>query len=201
MQLTLERLKAKARGFLSTTGAPKLEPLVQSITVGRMSILVVLVGAVWILLAAWISPQFGSKVIASTSKRNRPAKRKSDTTASAAKTYDELPTTIRWLERSGVPYLGSASIAAGSHEPIAAPKQNHSNTLAISTEQKDSLRELVDRPLPTRHAALILRNIAEGSLVLWIGLLTARMMFDSVWRELLFYAPLSAISKMIVGVS
>jgi hypothetical protein len=51
------------------------------------------------------------------------------------------------------------------------------------------------------RAAWILRNIAEGSLVLWIGLLTARMMFDSVWRELLFYAPLAAISKMIIGVS
>ena len=51
-----------------------------------------------------------------------------------------------------------------------------------------------------RMAMWFLRNVGEGSLVLWIGLFAARLVFDASWRELVSVAPLAAISKMIIGI-
>jgi hypothetical protein len=50
------------------------------------------------------------------------------------------------------------------------------------------------------HSIWLLKSISEGSLVLWIGLFAARVMFDPVWRELVMIAPLAALSRMISGI-
>ena len=72
--------------------------------------------------------------------------------------------------------------------------------LATSDAERSSVNADVSVPSYPFDAFKMLRSLGEGSLVLWIGLLTARLLFDPAFRELVSVAPLAAISRMILGI-
>lgn len=90
------------------------------------------------------------------------------------------------LQRQGIPYLGLLTIA-GRREERAEP------TLPLGAE-------------PTRRVAYLgmrLSSLARWSdriLFLWIACFVGRYLVDSLWRELLFRAPLAAFSSVLFGI-
>jgi hypothetical protein len=66
--------------------------------------------------------------------------------------------------------------------------------------QKTSTDLKVLSPPSEPMALRFLRSAGGGSLVLWIGLLAVRLVFDASWRELASVAPLAAVSRIIVGI-
>ena len=199
MMLSLERLKAKARGFLSITGAPRVDPVVRPLTLFRFLILLVLCTSVWLLLIAWLHPIRGNLLFwvgTPHSNETIPVTRK--TASKSDSSTAGMKKTIHWMQREGIPYLGEIQIL--SSETSAARGRsivNSSVADCISARNED-----ISFTLPTNYFKSIttLRSLSEGSLVLWMGLFVARVLFDPVWRELVTVAPLAAISRMITGI-
>ena len=183
MVLALERLKAKARGFLSLTGAPRVDPLVRPLTLFRFFILFVLCTSVWLLLIGWLHP---------VRINSRKTVSKSDLSTVG------LKKTIHWMQREGIPYLGAIQILS---DDISAARE-HSNMKLSAADCTFSRNEDLSSSFQSSHFKSIttLRSLSEGSIVLWMGLFVARVLFDPVWRELVAVAPLAAISRMITGI-
>ena len=184
MLLTLERLKANARGFLSFTGSSQIVPVVHSISIIRFCLICLLCLAVWLLSIWWARPvSFGNgrtrHSLASQSRRN-------------AK-HASLDKTLGWMQSAGIPYLGSVQIEGEiPMQEVKGLKSERDLVTADSNEQVDYAAN--------GGALRLLRSVGEGSLVMWVGLFGIRMAFDSTWRELVLTAPLAAISRMIFGI-
>jgi hypothetical protein len=98
---------------------------------------------------------------------------------------------LDWLHHERIPYLGEIQVA--SH--------GTSNAIALGTAERSSPMLLeANGPKHSTKSLRLLRSIGEGSLVLWLGLFFARLLFDPLWRELVSVAPLAAISRMISGI-
>ncbi len=193
MLLTLERLKAKARGFLSLTGSPRIDPVVRPLTVFRFLVLCVLCATVWLLLMGWLHPVLGRRMFGHESPpfhRAVPVRHESSRATEISKTG--IQRAIRWMQREGIPYLGAIQVVTeASIVRDATSELRTQHTLSsIPTE----------RPSSKLDSNQLLKSLGEGSLVLWIGLFAARLMFDPLWRELIAVAPLAAISRMISGI-
>ena len=209
MMLSLERLKAKARGFLSITGAPRVDPVVRPLTLFRFLILLVLCTSVWLLLIAWLHPiranllfwvgtPRSNETVPVTRKTASKSDSSADDPARQAGPTVGMKKTIHWMQREGIPYLGEIQILSGE-TPIGR-EQLHMNLSAA--ENASSKKDYLSFSNQSSHIKSIttLRSLSEGSLVLWMGLFVARVLFDPVWRELVAVAPLAAISRMITGI-
>lgn len=51
-----------------------------------------------------------------------------------------------------------------------------------------------------RSRATVIGRLSDGLLIAWVSVFILRFLVDSNWRELLFSAPLSAFSSMVIGV-
>ncbi len=195
MLLTLDRLKVKARGFVSMTGSPRMVPIVRPITGFRFFVLCTLVLAVWLLLMGWLlSIRLNTTSIRKT--WGNPGATKAGRSG-AAKVNDSIgmEKSLYWMQREGIQYLGSIQVLTNE----TSPDQAAESVLSAATEEEfDNSTQLQwSRYL---NSIRLLKSISEGSLVLWIGLFAARVMFDPVWRELVMVAPLAALSRMISGI-
>jgi len=219
MTLSLERLKAKSRGFLCLTGSPRIVPLVHALTLFRFFVLCVFCICVWLISMWWIRP-----LSMKSKKLPRIEKKMVVPTLSQASQHRHasltLNKTLGWMQSAGIPYLGAVQIIRDeSNEALtekvlsskvrlmegdgsAANIASRSNVLRSSHEQG---QEISTDPMRLSKgsefiAIRFLRSAGEGSLVLWIGLFAARLVFDPSWRELASVAPLAALSRMIVGI-
>ena len=219
MNQTLDRLKAKSRGFLSLTGSPLLEPVVRPITGSRLFVLFLLCAAVWLILMFWLNPSW-SRVLARTKsqpKQSQPKKSRSKVTATSpfapgqsvarlnnnVANVASMDKTIQWMRRQGIPYLGEVQVFVdeSTRTNIASTLQSPPMPAQSSQHPAFAKQMTVDSSVGISDAALNwLRSLSEGSLVLWIGLFAARFMFDPAWRELVAMAPLAAITRMISGI-
>jgi hypothetical protein len=215
MRLTLERLKAKSRGFLSLTGSPRIVPLVHSLTLFRFCIICVLCICVWLISMWWVRPMsVKSKQLphndakTATPMLSQPPQHRNASLA--------LSKTIGWMQSAGIPYLGAVQFVRDeSNEGVlgdqvrlidgaggAARLASRVSGLRSIQEQGQEIRTDLTILLPPLEpiALRFLRGAGRGSLVLWIGLFAARLVFDASWRELASVAPLAAVSRMIVGI-
>ena len=205
MLLALERLKAKARGFLSLTGSPRLDPVVRPLTLFRFLVLSILSLSVWILLMGWVQPfrnQFLVWQKALQCMRTVPAISKTDCTMDSSSTG--MKKTIHWMQSEGIPYLGSIQVLSeeSSASRSGSQTQTQPAVSSVATERARLTAEELAFSERSRQlkSITVLRSLSGGSLVLWIGLFAARVIFDPVWRELVAVAPLAAISRMITGI-
>ncbi len=197
MSFALERLKAKARGFLSMTGSPLIEPVVRPLTASRLFVLFFLCALVWFLLMMWLYPVRGIDWFCQTAKgffqKTSTSSRWFNASPSSTTDFNK---TILWMQREGIPYLGEIHVISQEDCP--------SDPTFPILHQGDSKEPSAPVPIcdgsVSQHSIKWLRSLGEGSLVLWIGLLVARSMFDPIWRELVAVAPLAAISRMIFGI-
>lgn len=180
MTLSLERLKAKSRGFLSLTGSPRIVPLVHPLTLFRFFVLCVFCICVWLISMWWIrplsmkskqQPRIDKKMVVLT--LSQPSQHRHASLA--------LTKTLGWMQSAGIPYLGAVQII-----------RDESNEVLTDPVRLSPMSEFI--------AIRFLRSAGEGSLVVWIGLFAARLVFDPSWRELASVAPLAAVSRMIVGI-
>lgn len=108
------------------------------------------------------------------------------------------------MQRKGIPYLGAIHIL--NEDSLVSRTGSQMRTqLAVSSVATEHVRltaaDLAFSDWSRQLKSIkILRSLSEGSLVLWIGLFAARVMFDPVWRELVAVAPLAAVSRMITGI-
>lgn len=202
MRLTLERLKAKSRGFLSLTGSPRIVPLVHALTLFRFCVICVLCICVWLISMWWVRPV---PVKSKQLPRNEP--KTATLTLSQPPQHRNaslaLSKTLGWMQSAGIPYLGAVQFIrdesnmdgnVGAASLASGMRSTQEQGLEISTD----LNILTP---PSEFIGLrFLRSAGNGSLVLWIGLFAARLVFDASWRELASVAPLAAVSRMIVGI-
>jgi len=195
MLLTLDRLKVKARGFVSMTGSPRMVPLVRPLTRFRFFVLCGIVLAVWVLLMGWLYSARLSAMTIWKSWGNRKSKQPGKSGTATVSDSNGMEKSLHWMQREGIPYLGSIQVLTNdaSTEPSVEPLASE----ATAVEFVESADMEWSRYL---HSIRLLKSISEGSLVLWIGLFAARVMFDPVWRELVMVAPLAALSRMISGI-
>ncbi len=204
MVLTLERLKAKARGFLSLTGSPRVDPVVRPLTLFRFLVLCILCTSVWLLLMGWLHSSGKHFLVwqkTPQSNRKVPAIRKTDFASESSLTG--MKKTIHWMQREGIPYLGAIHVLSQASSARPVPQmQTQIEVNSVATEQDGlTVEDLAFSDRSRRLKSIkMLRSLSEGSLVLWIGLFAAKAMFDPVWRELVVVAPLAAISRMITGI-
>jgi len=193
MLLTLERLKAKARGFLSLTGSPRIDPVVRPLTFFRFLVLCVLCATVWLLLMGWLHPILGRRLFGKESPQfNRTDSLPQETSPAPEISNPGNQKAIRWMQREGIPYLGAIHV-------VTEASAVNDVTSELRTQQTMSSRT-TERPASKLDSNQLLKSLGEGSLVLWIGLFAARLLFDPLWRELIAVAPLAAISRMISGI-
>jgi hypothetical protein len=219
MRLTLERLKAKSRGFLSLTGSPRIVPLVHPLTLFRLCVMSVLCLCVWLISMWWVRPVSvksqqlpRSEPKATTPMLSQPSQHQNAPLA--------LSKTLGWMQSAGIPYLGAVqflrdesndALNAGllgnqvrlmGGDGRAARLASSAGSLQSTQEQgqKTSTDLKVLSPPSEPMALRFLRSAGGGTLVLWIGLLAVRLVFDASWRELASVAPLAAVSRIIVGI-
>jgi len=197
MVTMLERLKAKSRGFLSMTGSPMIEPVVRPMTAARFIVLFLMCALVWVLLMTWLHPGFGHnrfRIKTLVTKRNSSS---SSPAASPTNSFNsDQSKTILWMQRAGIPYLGEVQVWEEEFSKKKSIPLPHIHLSETSSQEFES----IDPKIHLLNSVKWLRSLGDGSLVLWIGLLVARFMFDPIWRELLSVAPLAAISRMISGI-
>ena len=193
MLLTLDRLKAKARGFLSLTGSPRMDPVVRPLTTFHLLVLSGLCAAVWLLFMGWLHPFRGRWLF---SRKTLPLVRDEavahSTVTSSETSTSAMSKAIRWMQREGIPYLGAIQVCIEAN--------TSSDALSESATLQTSSAVSTGTTTPKLDSHQLLKCLGEGSLVLWIGLFAARLMFDPLWRELIAVAPLAAISRMISGI-
>jgi hypothetical protein len=183
MNLTLERLKEQARGFLSFTGAPQLIPIAHSVTGSRYLILCAMCFAVW-GLAWWVlSP-------------NRMASR-ATRFLTRGNTKKWLPSTSQeltgaWLRSMGIQYLGEIKLSAEDLGTVESSK------LAIQSKPVDEVSGMHDFK---RRTAQFIRVSCDRLLVVWVVAFVLRLALDAPWRELVGMAPLAGISRLLFGVA
>jgi hypothetical protein len=193
MLLTLERLKAKAHGFLSLTGSPRIDPVVRPLTFFRFLVLCVLCATVWLLLMGWLHPVLGRRLFGHERPQfHRAVPVRHETSPASETSNSGSKKAIRWMQREGIPYLGAIQVVTEASTVRGATSELHTQQTPSSTPM-----ELPSTKLDSNR---LLKSLGEGSLVLWIGLFAARLMFDPLWRELIAVAPLAAISRMISGI-
>ena len=181
MLLTLERLKAKSRGFLLLTGSPRIGPVVLPLTFFRLMLLCGLCVTVWFLLMGWLHPFRGRRE--AVAHQTLPVSEISTT---------DIEKAIRWLQRERIPYLGAIQVCIEANTASDVSSELHTEPSKSAAPGESTTSKLDSKQL--------LKSLGEGSLVLWIGLFAARLMFDPLWRELIAVAPLAAISRMISGI-
>ena len=193
MLLTLDRLKVKARGFVSLTGSPKMHPLVRPLTRFRFFVLCTLAVLVWLLLMAWLHSISTNTILLRKSWSNWKTK-SSRAPPPRVLASNGIEKTIHWLKRGGIHYLGAIQVLSHETTPTQTVAPIATEAAAMDSDNSAQLEW-------SRHLSSVrfLRSMSEGSLVLWIGLFAARIMFDPVWRELVVVAPLAALSRMISG--
>ena len=112
--------------------------------------------------------------------------------------------TIHWMQSEGIPYLGSIQVLSeeSSASRSGSQTQTQPAVSSVATERARLTAEELAFSERSRQlkSITVLRSLSGGSLVLWIGLFAARVIFDPVWRELVAVAPLAAISRMITGI-
>ncbi|MCY2980989.1 MAG: hypothetical protein NTU79_20180 [Planctomycetota bacterium] len=212
MRLTLERLKAKSRGFLSLTGSPRIVPLVHALTLFRFCVMCVLCICVWLISMWWVRPV---SVKSQQLPRNEPktatpmlSQPSQHRNASLA-----LSKTLGWMQSAGIPYLGAVQFirdesndgVLGNQAPLMdGDRSTASLASGLRSTQEQGQEISTDLKILSAPSELIalrfLRSAGKSSLVLWIGLFAARLVFDASWRELASVAPLAAVSRMIVGI-
>jgi len=210
MTQTLSRLQEKSKGFLSLTGSPRMDPIVKSITPFRFLVLSVLCALVWLLLMGWLQPvrggiallrkQIPTKPTASKHETKRAAHKDDKSKASPQLTSLGIDKTLHWLQREGIPYLGSIQIALWPK----TERESNSNIVIRDAPERTAASSdnlIADMELTRRVQSIhFLKRLSEGSLVLWLGLLAFRLLFDPLWRELVLVAPLAALSRIIWGI-
>ncbi len=202
MTLTLEKLKAQSRGFLSLTGSPSLNPLVRPLSMLRFTILCLLSVSVWLLLMCWLHPieNYARFLKRSNSSRQK-AQANNKASPTSGSTSSGAKRTTDWMLREGIPYLGTIQIHLG--EPLVGTARLKSNprlALDTSVTAKQELNPKASSQSCPFDAIKLLRSLGEGSLVLWIGLFASRLVFDPAIRELVSIAPLAAISRIVFGI-
>jgi hypothetical protein len=195
MLLTLDRLKVKARGFVSMTGAPRMVPIVRPLTGFRFVVLFTLVLVVWLLLMGWLMSLRINKISIRKTRGNLSATQFRKSGTAAVSDSIGMEKSLHWMQREGIQYLGSIQVL--TNEPASDPGVESVLADATEVEVDESAQLRWSRYV---YSIQLLKSISEGSLVLWIGLFAARTMFDPVWRELVMVAPLAALSRMISGI-
>lgn len=202
MTLTLEKLKAQSRGFLSLTGSPGLNPLVRPLSMLRFTILCFLSVSVWLLLMCWLYPiENYARFLKRSNSSSQQAQANNKETSTSGSTSSGVKKTTDWMLREGIPYLGTIQIHL--EEPLVGTARLKSNPrLALDTNvaAEPELISTASSPPSPFDAIKLLRNLGEGSLVLWIGLFASRLFFDPAIRELISLAPLAAISRIVFGI-
>lgn len=198
MLSTLDRLKVKARGFVSMTGSPRMIPMVRPLTRFRLLVLCTLVFAVWLLLMGWLySIRLNTKTMRQAWGNRRSSHSGNSGTAVTGESTG-MEKSLQWMQREGIQYLGSIQVLTNEDSPKQVDLSVELVALEVNTIELNSSAELEwSRYI---HSVQLLKSISEGSLVLWIGLFAARVMFDPIWRELVMLAPLAALSRMISGI-
>jgi hypothetical protein len=188
LQSSLKRLMDQDRGYLAFTGSQTVSPKVLSITVFRLVVLGIVFLICWGLLGLWADPSIAGQVssapVATVLISTRPdASRTSDSYAK------KLSSSLRWLELSGIPYLGAAQVMDSSNHLEHSSNKKSSATRPSHTDESRG-----------RSSVSLLRRLGNGSMLLWLILFAARLVFDPQWRELAVAAPFAAIARLIVGV-
>lgn len=106
--------------------------------------------------------------------------------------------SLQWMQREGIQYLGSIQVLTNEDLPKPFDQSIEPVALEVDTIELNSSADFEWSRYV--HSIQVLKSISEGSLVLWIGLFAARVMFDPNWRELVMLAPLAALSRMISGI-
>ena len=99
------------------------------------------------------------------------------------------------MQREGIQYLGSIQVITNETVSDQAGESVLSDAAEVEFDQSSQLQ-----CSGYVYSVQLLKSMSEGSIVLWIGLFAARILFDPVWRELVMVAPLAALSRMISGV-
>lgn len=175
-------------GSIAFTGAPVLQA-----RGGRLVwIHGVLLGCVGIVI---VSRPIRS-VLAFSDWSHRSHRERDAKVGAITSTAPNMGILLRVLKKLEVHYLGEFVMAC--HREGAGVHSSDVPQRAFPSDQNHprSLRKTARRWLSTRCLAMM----SDGLLLLWVTLFVLRFVGDQLWRELLFRAPLAALSSVLSGI-
>lgn len=220
LEVCIQRLQAQTQGFLNFTGAPTVAPIVQSIPRIRLMVLGMICLSIWCLLAWWARPTLVPskplfwKTGAVALQRLKQWFRKISLPKQSFNDSTKSPDLRRRFEVVGIPYLGSVQIQgpedSRSFTPLpvlARTKRSLQATASVDTMSNTMSKAATEESIASASYELdnanvlqLLRRLGEGSLVVWVVVLIARLGLDPAWRELVSVAPLAALARLILGI-
>jgi hypothetical protein len=121
-----------------------------------------------------------------------------------------------WARKLDIPYWGEAQWTSVNDAEVSVPECIEPTTTVASEIATDSiganlekLREptiaaamVSETPTPSRakKRASLLTAAGDGMLLIWLAVFAYRFVCDSLWRDLLFRAPLAAFSNLFFGI-
>jgi hypothetical protein len=143
MTVHLERLRTKARGFLSFTGAPQIEPMAHSMSSGRYIVLMMLGLGVWLLSFFWIKPlpeilrspgnQSTLEVAPIPKVLRWPLVSSIDKKSVAQDGAPEFSRTLEWMQSVGIQFLGKVQVET---ESVGFVAETQDSTISVSPATK-----------------------------------------------------------------
>jgi hypothetical protein len=94
--------------------------------------------------------------------------------------------------------LDSVSVASdAAFDPIRDHRAEHTEATIDAAKVSETLT-----PTPSRakKRASLLTAVGDGMLLIWLSVFAYRFVCDSLWRDLLFRAPLAAFSNLFFGI-
>ncbi len=190
LQADLERANSRTRGFFSMTGAPKTVAVPRPISILHACQIGLICISIFACSALPIHYHWNVKAKTFLQFMKR-------ISISSALRHDvsDVHGLVHELNDVGVLFLGrielqSRWIREGSNECESNKLMDHERVECDSAKLK-STRSL-------RWEVLVGRT-ADLALMVWVGIFLVRFVFDPMWRELVFRAPLASFSTVLSG--
>ncbi|MFN7732811.1 MAG: hypothetical protein ACK5OB_12970 [Pirellula sp.] len=211
--LALLTLQAKWKSFrYAARGQEAVSPIESPVTAPKPSI-----RSRWTWPTHWLKPRihFGRKATRATHSTVAEHVRSvsSDQTAGPANAARHV---AAWARKLDIPYWGEAQWNSVGDDAVSTPECIAPSTSVASCETTDSMdahfeersepsmdaASVSETSTPTRakKRASLLTATGDGMLLIWVAVFTYRFACDSLWRDLLFRAPLAAFSNLFFGI-
>ena len=186
LQQSLDEQRSQSDGHIAITGAPKHLAMAGRLSWSRVASVICLSMVAGLALLAMNQRMKGFRRTAPQAADEKQLDRRAD----------QIRTTVKKLRQLQIPYWGEAVYREPFTETVQQPSLTRDHT---STDELVGSQAPTASP-PTRRRPAFAAVLGDAMLLVWVIVFLVRFMSDSLWRDLVFRAPLAAFSSLFFGV-
>jgi hypothetical protein len=189
LQQSLDKQRSQSDGHLAITGAPKHLAMAGRLSWSRVASVICLSMVAGLVL---LGMNHRMKAFRQIAPRATPAADEKQIDRRA----DQIRTTVKKLRHLQIPYWGEAVYQEPFTETVQQPSLTRDHT---STDELVAPQSPMASP-QTRRRPAFAAVLGDAMLLVWVIVFLVRFTSDSLWRDLVFRAPLAAFSSLFFGV-